>query len=201
MQAAEAAVLENKIGRTPVKFIKTVISYQEFPSTGEIPLMQKFVFTAALIFGLSALVHSQSPATTPTPKADEDVVKITTHLIQVDVTVTDKSGKVVHDLKPEDFEIYENGQKQKISNFSFVSSVRENTTEERTTDKRQLYAAIDHIRWNPLGTGNVSAFGPMEAKIDPGPTPNTGKTIEDLKKDQDQFRASVFATGTLGAVN
>src|SRR4029079_18940731 len=59
----------------------------------------------------------------------------------------------------------------------------------------------DHIRWNPLGTGNVSAFGPMEAKIDPGPTPNTGKTIEDLKKDQDQFRASVFATGTLGAVN
>ena len=99
--------------------------------------MQKFVFTSALVFCLSVLVHGQSPATTPTPNGDEDVVKITTHLIQVDVTVTDKNGKVVHDLKPEDFEIYENGQKQKISNFSFVSSTRETTaTADRPSGKK-----------------------------------------------------------------
>jgi VWFA-related protein len=58
----------------------------------------------------------------PTPPAADDVVKISTNLIQLDVTVTDKSGKVVGDLKPEDFEIYENGEKQDISNFLFVTA-------------------------------------------------------------------------------
>jgi VWFA-related protein len=34
-----------------------------------------------------------------------------------------------------------------------------------TADKRQLYAAIDHIRWNPSGTGLVGAFAPID--LDP----------------------------------
>ena len=41
---------------------------------------------------------------TPAPTADTDVVKISTNLIQVDVTVTDGRGKIVHGLEPEDFE-------------------------------------------------------------------------------------------------
>src|SRR5947209_6646724 len=98
--------------------------------------MQKLIFIAALIFALFVHALCQTSVPTPTPKADEDVVKITTHLIQVDVTVTDKSGKVVHDLKPDDFEIYENGQKQTISNFSFVSGTREITTAQPATDKK-----------------------------------------------------------------
>ncbi|MEO8650567.1 MAG: VWA domain-containing protein, partial [Acidobacteriota bacterium] len=55
----------------------------------------------------------------PTP-TDDDVVHISTDLIQVDVTVTDKDGKVVSGLTADDFELYENGEKQKISNFSFI---------------------------------------------------------------------------------
>ena len=65
---------------------------------------------------------SQTATPSPTPPNGEDVVKISTALVQVDVTVTDKNGKVVKDLKPEDFEIYENGVKQNITNFSFVDS-------------------------------------------------------------------------------
>ncbi|HEY0049525.1 MAG TPA: hypothetical protein VGB68_09590, partial [Pyrinomonadaceae bacterium] len=80
-----------------------------------------FVFLLAL----AAQAQTPKPTAAPTPKPvadDEDVVKISTTLIQLDVTVTDKSGKVVTDLKPEDFEIYENGEKQEITNFSFISS-------------------------------------------------------------------------------
>ncbi len=51
---------------------------------------------------------------------DSEVVKINTSVIQVDATVTDKSGKVVTDLKPEDFEIYENGKKRDITGFSLI---------------------------------------------------------------------------------
>ena len=52
------------------------------------------VFAAASLFG-------QQP--TPTPTADTDVVKISTNLIQVDVTVTDKSGKIVRDSQARGF--------------------------------------------------------------------------------------------------
>jgi len=77
---------------------------------------------------LAVISHAQSgsPTPSPTPSPDEsDVVKITTSLIQVDVTVTDSRGRIITDLKPEELEIYENGKKQAISNFSFVSNVRE----------------------------------------------------------------------------
>ena len=88
--------------------------------------MKSFFTSLFFIFLFSAASLAQTPkptlTPTPAPADDEDVVKISTTLIQIDVTVTDKTGKIVTDLKPEDFEIYENGEKQNITNFSFISS-------------------------------------------------------------------------------
>jgi VWFA-related protein len=67
------------------------------------------------IFALQAVAQE----TAPTPPRDEAVVKISTNLIQIDVTVTDKGGKVVTGLRAEDFEVFENGERQNISTFSF----------------------------------------------------------------------------------
>src|SRR6185436_4490857 len=50
---------------------------------------------------------------------EEDVVRITTNLVQVDAVITDNHGKLVTDLKPEEVQIFEDGRKQKINNFSF----------------------------------------------------------------------------------
>jgi VWFA-related protein len=61
---------------------------------------------------------------TPTPDTqgeDDDVVRITTKLVQVDATVTDRDGKQVTNLTAEDFEITENGRPQKITNFSYIT--------------------------------------------------------------------------------
>lgn len=64
-----------------------------------------------------------SPVKTPQQKADDDdVVRISTNLVQVDVTVTDKDGRQVTDLKPEDFEIREEGQLQQITNLSYIGT-------------------------------------------------------------------------------
>jgi len=61
---------------------------------------------------------SQSP-----PKIDsQDVVKITTNLVQLDAVVT-KDGKQVTDLTPDDFELLEDGKPQTITNFSYISVV------------------------------------------------------------------------------
>lgn len=73
------------------------------------------------VFGAIS-AYSQQPSPTPTP-GDDQPVKISTNLIQIDVSVVDKNGKAVTSLKPEDFELFENGERQKITSFSFVSKI------------------------------------------------------------------------------
>lgn len=57
----------------------------------------------------------------PGPEKD-DVVRISVTLVQVDAVVTDKQGKLVTDLDKDEFEIYEDGKRQVITNYSFVST-------------------------------------------------------------------------------
>ncbi len=79
----------------------------------------KSLFPAlVLISFLAAIAIGQTP--TPTPRIESDVVQISTNLIRVDVTVTDKSGRRINDLNPEDFEIYQEGVRQKVVGANFV---------------------------------------------------------------------------------
>lgn len=229
----------------------------------------------ALVFTAWSQTSPPIPPPSPTPE-DNDVVKISTNLVQIDVTVTNRDGKVIRDLKPDEIEIYQNGKKQDVSNFSFVSNINEITEVEPqakpkqkpgdvaippptpikasnvkrtialvvddlnlswtstysvqralrkfvdeqmvdgdivaiirtgagigalqqfTNDKRQLYAAIDRIRYNAVGTGNVSSFAPLQGKTEVEESMPTSPDAQ-VRAD-DQFRASIFATGTLGAL-
>ncbi len=65
---------------------------------------------------------SPAPQRTPPAADDQDVVRITTNLVQVDAVVT-KDGKQVTDLSAEDFDLFEDGKPQKITHFSYVSNV------------------------------------------------------------------------------
>ncbi|MCA1589035.1 MAG: VWA domain-containing protein [Acidobacteria bacterium] len=242
--------------------------------------MIKIVPTFLLVLFASLAGTGQTAVTSPTPPPadDGDVVKISTNLIQIDVTVTDRSGRIVPDLRPEEFEVFENGQRQQISNFSFVSNVREQieapgrserpavvlpppsvrpeqvrrtialvvddltlsfesvhytrralkkfvdqqmhegdlvaiirtgagigALQQFTTDRRQLYAAIERIRWNPVGNGGVSAFTPLQSRPQTGreeePAEPGERTQEGIEREFNDFRESVFASGTLGAIN
>ncbi|MEJ7577770.1 MAG: VWA domain-containing protein [Pyrinomonadaceae bacterium] len=79
-----------------------------------------------------------------------------------------------------------------------------------TSDKRQLYAAIERVRWYPRGRGGVSAFAPISSFDEAGRTAgdaNSESTDSDLQRrnrereDVDTFREDIFAVGTLGALN
>jgi VWFA-related protein len=99
----------------------------------------KSALSVVLAIVLLSVVHfgqTATPTVSPTPNP-EDVVKISTNLIQIDVSVTDSKGKVVPGLKAEDFEIYENGQKQKITNFSFVSNEKSTPEAAKPAEKGQ----------------------------------------------------------------
>lgn len=56
-----------------------------------------------------------------TPNDADDVVRITTKLVQVDVVVTDKNGQQVRDLKAGDFELTQDGKRQQISAATYVA--------------------------------------------------------------------------------
>ncbi|NOT46242.1 MAG: VWA domain-containing protein [Acidobacteria bacterium] len=242
------------------------------------------LFVLFLMLPLTSFAQGVKPTTTPTPTpiGDSDVVKITTALIRVDVTVTDRKGNVVTDLKPEEVEIFENGEKQKITGFNFISNARQveeakadkiekgdkngailpsgpvrseqirrtialvvddltlsfestyyvrralkkfvdeqmqdgdlvaiirtgagiGALQQFTNDRRQLYAAIEKVRWNSAGSGGTGAFAPLEGQADKGqeqsePEPGE-RTPEGIEREFNDFRESLFATGTLGAVN
>jgi VWFA-related protein len=232
----------------------------------------------------------QRPITIERPQrpktGEEDVVRITTTLIQVDATVLDKNGKIVSGLTADDFEIYENNKKQQITNFSFVEVALDKATEPSlvkpagksipippvpgilrpeqvhrtvalvvddlglsfgsidavksalkkfldeqmqagdlvaiirtgsgagtlqrfTSDKRMLYAAIEHVRLNAHGHGGINVFQPVNPS-DLGALGVTsllgheGKGTEETtasNKKFDEFREDIFTVGTLGAVN
>ncbi|HRH40927.1 MAG TPA: VWA domain-containing protein [Pyrinomonadaceae bacterium] len=247
--------------------------------------MKKFFPSLVILIFSCILSFAQTPTPTPKPVTnDEEVVKISTTLIQVDVTVTDRKGKIVTNLKPEDFEIFENNEKQTITNFSFISSVPEATPaptpkpnkndmtapipptqlrpeqvrrtialvvddlglsfesvyyvrrglkkfvdeqmqpndfvaiirtgsgvgalQQFTSDKNLLYAAIEKIRWNPLGRGGVSAFAPIEpTPLEDAQAAGADVSDEDIQADKDkttlfnEFREDIFSVGTLGAIN
>src|SRR5215203_1646058 len=99
-----------------------------------------FLFVLMVLFCASVFAQAAKPTATPPVQDDADIVKITTALIQIDVTVTDKNGKVITDLQPDELEIFENGEKQKITNFSFVSNLR--TVEEAPKDKNTKPAIL-----------------------------------------------------------
>jgi VWFA-related protein len=96
--------------------------------------MKKYLVVLAIIAQLSLPIFAQQPEAqkpqqptqqqepkAPLPSAsEEDVVRITTNLVQVDAVVTDKSGKVVTDLKPEEVQIFEDARAQKITHFSYI---------------------------------------------------------------------------------
>ncbi|HZS47566.1 MAG TPA: VWA domain-containing protein [Blastocatellia bacterium] len=99
-----------------------------------------------VLLSLVAQIAGQQSSTQP-PKTDstqkttqkppqpvEEMVQLSTTLVQIDAVVTDKDGHQVTDLRPEEFEVLEDGKPQKITHFSYI-------TRQTSTDGKQVVAA------------------------------------------------------------
>jgi len=87
--------------------------------------MRKASAATLLIALFLGMAPAQTPQQSQKPKDDtgpEDVVRITTSLVQTDVVVTDKNDQVIPDLKLEDFKVFENGKRQDLEFMGFVSA-------------------------------------------------------------------------------
>jgi VWFA-related protein len=83
--------------------------------------MKKAIATFFAIVLMVSSVALQTPQKPEPQIAPEDIIRISTSLVQTDVVVTDKSEQVIPDLKLEDFELYDNGKKQDVKFMEFVS--------------------------------------------------------------------------------
>ena len=83
----------------------------------------------------AALTAGQAPAPAQQPPAAQPpTFKVRVDYVEVDAVVTDRQGRVVRDLKKEDFQVLEDGKSQAITNFTMVDIPVEK-------DNRPLFAA------------------------------------------------------------
>jgi VWFA-related protein len=86
--------------------------------------LTKYLFFIALLVMSFLPVYAQVRPQPKTTSPDDQTLRIETQVVQVEVTVTDKQGKVVRDLKREDFELKEDGKIQDIAYFSVGTATR-----------------------------------------------------------------------------
>jgi len=117
---------------------------------------------AALLLFVAACVQFPAAQTRPASRDDEEVIRVNAELVQTDVTVVDKRGRFVEDLKPEQFELKVDGRAVPLSFFERVRAG--GADEELKLDAaRGLKTATsahnrEPLRQNVEGRGRVIFF-------------------------------------------
>jgi VWFA-related protein len=79
------------------------------------------------VFCLGLATIAASPAYAQQPDAQGRTsgltIRLNTDLVVIDVTVTDKSGAYVRNLRPEEIQLFEDGQERKINFFAMNDEV------------------------------------------------------------------------------
>lgn len=133
--------------------------------------------------------QAQAQESKPTEKSldDDEVIRVKTQLVNIDVMVKDKKGKYVTGLKAEDFTIFENGVQQKVAFFdppltgndeagqpddsaqteavardgaprNIISLVFDGQTTEQANQKRVRAGIIKYIQEQIADTDTVALF-------------------------------------------
>ncbi|HMF56895.1 MAG TPA: VWA domain-containing protein [Pyrinomonadaceae bacterium] len=76
-------------------------------------LILKSIFLLYVLF----IISLPFPLSAQTPQ-DDDVVRVSTDLVVLNVTVVNSEGRYVHHLKKSDFNVFEDAREQTISSFS-----------------------------------------------------------------------------------
>ncbi|HEY6468124.1 MAG TPA: VWA domain-containing protein [Candidatus Acidoferrales bacterium] len=83
----------------------------------------------------------------PAEPTSANVLQSTSEVVRIDIQVTDKSGKTIKGLKPEQFTITDDGKAQKITTFSF-EDIEAIQTAANSDDSQPVVVAVD----TPRGT-------------------------------------------------
>jgi VWFA-related protein len=121
-------------------------------------------FLCAALISASALAsaaYGQQPAPTPTETPADDVLRISTELVQTDVMVFDKQGRFIDNLKPEQFELKVDGKPQAISFFERVVAGSANEEAQLAAARGQARStgpAAEEAPARPMDRGRTIFF-------------------------------------------
>ena len=81
---------------------------------------RNFGLLLAILYAVNctAITTFARPQSQTKPADQTEAVRLRTELIQVQVVVTDKQGRIIENLKRDDFELMEQGHPQEVSFFS-----------------------------------------------------------------------------------
>ena len=111
--------------------------------------MKNIVAIFLAIFLLVPAVATQTPQKPGQEVAPDDIIRISTRLVQTDVVVTDKNDQIVPDLKLDDFELYENGKKQSVKFMEYVG-----VDTGRRTEGNRPAGVVPAERARTIGAGS-----------------------------------------------
>jgi VWFA-related protein len=111
------------------------------------PLFAAIFLSAILMSGPVPAAAQDNPKAQP----PEDVLKITTELVQTGVTVVDKDGKFVEGLKPEQFEVKVDGKPQVLQ---AVDKIRLGSNTEQKLLSRSSADVTTEIPVSPTAAAN-----------------------------------------------
>src|SRR5215210_1689279 len=84
-----------------------------------------FMFGLAFALAAPGSIFAQEPPqkerprrVMPTEEAPQEVLRIDTDLVPINVIVTDAKGRLVRNLKKDDFKLFEDGIERKIESFN-----------------------------------------------------------------------------------
>lgn len=116
--------------------------------------------TFSIIVPLQAQQQPQPPA--------EDVVRISTNLVQLDAVVTDKDGNPSKNLTAADFEVLQDGKPQRVVSATFVDTdFSSQPVASKETDKQAPLPPP--IRTRPRNAGRVLTFVVDDGNCDISP--------------------------------
>ena len=148
-------------------------------------------------------VPAQPQPSPATDKDEEEVVRISTELVQTDVMVFDKSGKFVEGLGPGQFELKVDGKPQQIA---FFERVRAGTVDEDAQIAAARGGSAGGARAGggaalPLDRGRTVIFFVDDLHLSAGSTSHIRKTLLRFVEDeigQNDEAAVISASGQVG---
>jgi VWFA-related protein len=134
---------------------------------------------------------------------DDDIVRITTNLVQIDAVVT-KNNKPVTDLTADDFEILEDGKSRFITSFSYVSSIAKpadkSATDTATSTKAKNAVMPPPAPFKPSEPHRTIAFVIDDIGSSAGSASSVRKQIRKFVEDEMQPNDLVAILRTGGEV-
>ncbi|HEV8429860.1 MAG TPA: VWA domain-containing protein [Pyrinomonadaceae bacterium] len=141
------------------------------------------VLLLSFTFALSQTPQTRKPGN---EVGQDEVIRITTQLVQTNVVVVDSKDRVVPDLSMADFELYDNGKKQELKFLEFVSVDTGRRTEgKRPTEVPASAVENDNLRGvSAKEVKRVIAFVVDDLSIPISDLPSLRKLLLDFVNNQ-----------------